>query len=548
MVVRLTRSAKKDLNYAKLNSKGKEASRRSVAAHAEVLEEGQIMDSPLHVHVSDDEFTEGRSMGTVSALDARFADEEADSQEGTDLDYLDDVDTQTLPELHKDVGDTVTGARADEAFDHDFDLDNDKTWWRQEQNMVENKEKFQCLKKKLQRQRQLEEAKLWEEQEKPELLRMEREIIQIKQKRSVTRSNFVRDHDQGVGDKTNSSRNKSKSKKVAFTKSTLHEAIPKTKLSDKTRVMDWLNSSEDSVGLGSPRLDITMQTKADTFSCVPCYRKEVRQQWKAGEAELVPEKRAPLKERHGDRVVVDENKPAPKPRSRLDTDSDGESVISVLSAKSDHSCITKQSTITIKSSGSSRAVSVKIKNRNPKSGFLDKPCTRVLVKHTWPHMSQNPHYVPEPLSFNQLSFQQFVGGETRTILKADSDEEIYGRLRILSKVAYLFEQCKNWDKARSTYFAIISSIEEGEADWSSTFGHYDLMCPAPQTEIRMDLVKVDACAQGSCVKPTTRKDYFCKDFQKGNCSLTPPHKAWIRNAWEMVDHFCQNCYKAKRVN
>ena len=72
--------------------------------------------------------------------------------------------------------------------------------------------------------------------------------------------------------------------------------------------------------------------------------------------------------------------------------------------------------------------------------------SHVMVKLRWPHMYQNPRYVIEALSFNQLTFAQFVGGECHTILRTGDSEEMYGRLRILSKVAYLFEQCRSWEK------------------------------------------------------------------------------------------------------
>ena len=155
-----------------------------------------------------------------------------------------------------------------------------------------------------------------------------------------------------------------------------------------------------------------------------------------------------------------------------------------------------------------------------------------------------PRYVTEALTFNQLSFPQFVGGECRTILKTSNAEEVYGRLRILSKVAYLYDNCKSWEKARATYFAIISSIEEGEASWNSSFGHYDLMCPAapePKAEHRGD----GKIANTRQPRVAQKRDYFCKDFQKGECSLQPPHKAWIRSGYEMVEHFCAQCSRQK---
>ena len=173
-----------------------------------------------------------------------------------------------------------------------------------------------------------------------------------------------------------------------------------------------------------------------------------------------------------------------------------------------------------------------------KSGFLDKPRSYVLVKQMWPHMNQKPRYVTTSLTFNQLNFCQFVGGECRTILKTDDDEEVSGRLQVLSKVAYLYDQCKDWEKARAAYFAMVSSIEQGEATWSSSFGHYDMMCP-PKT----DDYKVDSRPRGPRLQ--NKKEFYCKDFQKGDCTAAPPHKAWIRNNYENVDHYCLPCFRAK---
>ena len=181
-----------------------------------------------------------------------------------------------------------------------------------------------------------------------------------------------------------------------------------------------------------------------------------------------------------------------------------------------------------------------------KSGYLDKPRSNVLVKQKWPHMNQDPRYVTETLTFNQLNFCQFIGGECRTILRTEDPVEIWGRLRVLSKVAYLYNQCASWERARAAYFTIVGSIEEGEVDWGSSFGHYDLMCPAPVYELR----HAQRADRAPATKPrnmqgTSKRDFYCMEFQWGECQLQAPHKAWIRNAYEMVDHFCAQCYRAK---
>ena len=174
-----------------------------------------------------------------------------------------------------------------------------------------------------------------------------------------------------------------------------------------------------------------------------------------------------------------------------------------------------------------------------KSGFLGKPRSSVLVKQCWPHMNQDPRYVTQPLSFNQLNFAQFVGGECRTIMRTKNETEIYGRLRVLSKISYLYDVCGSWERAKVTYFAILGSIEEGEANWTSSFSHYDLMCPPPVIES----FRQGGGTSKGCTP--SKKDFFCKDFQKGECSQVAPHKMWIRNSMENVEHFCANCFQAK---
>ena len=135
-----------------------------------------------------------------------------------------------------------------------------------------------------------------------------------------------------------------------------------------------------------------------------------------------------------------------------------------------------------------------------------------------------------------------MGDETRTILRTNNIEKCYGRLRVLSKVAYLYDQCRNWDKAQGAYFAIISNIEEGDATWNSSFGHYDMMCTTPhmEGEGRQETNK------GAKSRFMSKKEFYCKDFQKGECNTNAPHRAWVKNSYELVEHFCLQCWRAKQ--
>ena len=164
---RTLRLARKGIDYAKLNSQGSKASRKQDSP--EQLEDGQLVDdSPLRVHASEDEYS-----AEPSVVESRMLQQSP----GTDLDYYD--------ETNESVVEIKDGAGENEG---DRDLGVDEVWQREEENLATNRQKMDRLKKRLQRQCQLEEAKLQEEQERVELVRMEREIIELKQQRSVVHS------------------------------------------------------------------------------------------------------------------------------------------------------------------------------------------------------------------------------------------------------------------------------------------------------------------------------------------------------------------------
>ena len=301
----------------------------------------------------------------------------------------------------------------------------------------------------------------------------------------------------------------------------------------------------DEISIYDDNACYQQESEYKTECNVGCFpRRAVRDQRKAGpkgnttdrscnrEAEL----KRPDTERQGDRkkrhaTMKAETSTGPAQQVQFsDADSDGESVHTIRSI---------QLLRSIKSHTSNRS---KHSNMRIRSGFLDKPQSNVLIKHRWPHMNQDPRCVTRTLGFNDLNFCQFVGGECSTIMRTQEPDEWQGRLRILLKVAYLYDICGNWERARSTYYAIVGSIEVGEAQWTSSFGYYDLMCPAPVIETK--LIKQEQ-PRMSHVRAPNKREFFCRDFQKGDCMQQQPHKLWIRNNLETVEHFCADCYRAK---
>ena len=72
------------------------------------------------------------------------------------------------------------------------DLASDDVWERQQRKLQEEREQRELLKRRLQRQKDLAQAKFIAEQEKETLKQMERDIMEINQRRSVNTSNKSR--------------------------------------------------------------------------------------------------------------------------------------------------------------------------------------------------------------------------------------------------------------------------------------------------------------------------------------------------------------------
>lgn len=104
-----------------------------------------------------------------------------------------------------------------------------------------------------------------------------------------------------------------------------------------------------------------------------------------------------------------------------------------------------------------------------KSGMYDRVADDVVMKLKWLHKKLSKSWVPERLQMHQLSFKQVVAGEIAIITRSTNPEEVRCRLHILQKLAYWNMQGQGWPRVRDIYCAILHSIEEGEANWQSTF-------------------------------------------------------------------------------
>lgn len=169
-----------------------------------------------------------------------------------------------------------------------------------------------------------------------------------------------------------------------------------------------------------------------------------------------------------------------------------------------------------------------------KSGMYDKVADDVIVKLKWPHKRLSKVWVPDRVQPNQLTFEQVVAGEIAIILRSTDPDEVRGRLHILQKLAYWNMQAQGWHRVRDIYMAILHSIEEGEASFSSSFAEYDQVFPVK--------------GLGKTKNTTAKRDgtFWCRDYNKGSCQLESGHKAQVAGAERVVQHICVNCWKNGR--
>ena len=480
-------------------------------------EDGQIEDSPLELHaVGDQEFHNSSESGTGNQ----------------ELEELDDTLLDQSPRKLDDEESMLSSK--------DQDLAQDEVWQQQQKILLQNQEKRDKYKLQLQRRKQLNEALLRQEQDRLDIAKMEQQVTNLERKRFVTlkhvennkKSNMAAVTARLPGSRTGGNDVMSGDPGMNVNKHCRDfKHVEEIRVPKKDKVNMWLASNEDLNWIHETRsepgdysndheiqFNYSRSRKALNTNAGASARGKQHANRGGAVTFSAPRATQPT------RFIPNKKGKPDRPVQTLYVNDDRD-------PHHDGECFEYESM----HEGGSRL----------RSGFLDKPMSQVVTKMRWPHMNQNPRYVTSNLMFNQLNFCQFVGGECRTIQKTLNETELMGRLRVLSKVAYMYDQCKDWEKARGAYFAILSSIEEGEATWDSTFGHYDIMCPPRWEEPPTSSGYKPDMKSSKPKQLGGKKEFFCRDFQKNECTMQAPHKAWIRNSYEMVDHFCATCFKNK---
>ena len=171
-----------------------------------------------------------------------------------------------------------------------------------------------------------------------------------------------------------------------------------------------------------------------------------------------------------------------------------------------------------------------------KSGMLDKATTNIQHKEVWPQKNLLEDWADEEMEFKHMQFEHLVAGETRTIETSTDPAQILGRLRLLRRMAYAKLRGYEWSLIRKMYAAILRSIETRENSWESNFDRYETILYRKTIN-----KKEDRQSMGQ-----TGKKWFCRDWNKGNCTKNSPHKSWFGTGQNAIQrtvlHMCATCY------
>ena len=174
-----------------------------------------------------------------------------------------------------------------------------------------------------------------------------------------------------------------------------------------------------------------------------------------------------------------------------------------------------------------------------KSGMLDKATTNIQHKEIWPQKNLLEDWADEDMEFKHMQFEHFVAGETRTIEVSTDPAQILGRLRLLRRMAYAKLRGYEWSLIRKMYAAILRSIETRENTWESNFDKYEGILFRRPPYKREDRTTATSGTNNN-------KKWFCRDWNKGNCSKNAPHKSWFGTGTSAVQrtvlHMCAICY------
>jgi hypothetical protein len=177
----------------------------------------------------------------------------------------------------------------------------------------------------------------------------------------------------------------------------------------------------------------------------------------------------------------------------------------------------------------------------------------VPYPQVWPQTSLQDEFACINVTFQELTFHQFVAGELETALSADcGSRERVGRLNLLKELCYIVGS-NDFGNVKAVYASIVHLIERGRLQWKDDmYPQINKMLNRLSFKAKNFSNKVSGSAYNGKSKGRFASNvsgnnleknlFWCRDFQKGLCKLTDGHSMEYNKKLVTANHMCAKCY------
>ena len=186
--------------------------------------------------------------------------------------------------------------------------------------------------------------------------------------------------------------------------------------------------------------------------------------------------------------------------------------------------------------------------RKEKSGLRQVMSeSRIVNPQLCPQERLRLEHIRDPIKFDDLDLRLFVSGELNIIERDDiSRVEKEGRMRLLKDILFL-AGFYEWKGILEFYATVINQVELGIKSWNSSFNEERSLVLLPFAKGPQGK---DSNAGSTNKKQSAKKSpegsetraWFCRPYQKGECSRQDPHSGWVAGRPVSVQHICAKCY------
>jgi hypothetical protein len=187
----------------------------------------------------------------------------------------------------------------------------------------------------------------------------------------------------------------------------------------------------------------------------------------------------------------------------------------------------------------------------------------------WPHAVIDPRFVTNLPNYDDLDYPLLVAGELAIALNPKTPQaEAKNRLNLLRLLSYCHKLCA-WNTVKQFHSSALTEIERGTRQWSDdqyseiTTGVLLVSANAGQAAQAVSgnssvFSSLNSQPQGQSQgfgrgrrgqgprkqfqqhRPAYK--FFCREFNRGNCSHNNAHRALVGAREQWVEHICATCW------